>query len=105
MLTPYPADRLHNQHPPPPARNKADSPAVQDSGGQFWTPIPRLRGQICTPQHTEALIAGSIDEVAAQFDSLGGLGYTDVIVRHLTNDQPKVLGSLERLQKVRAALG
>jgi hypothetical protein len=28
-----------------------------------------------------------------------------VIVRHLTNDQPKVLGSLERLGKVRAALG
>jgi len=26
-------------------------------------------------------------------------------VRHLTNDQPKVLGSLERLEKVRAALG
>src|SRR5271165_1175667 len=54
MLAPYPADRLHNQHPPPPARNKAGSPAVQDSGGQFWTPIPRLRGQICTPKHTQA---------------------------------------------------
>ena len=53
----------------------------------------------------EALIAGSIDEVAAQFRVLGELGYTDVIVRHLTNDQPKVLGSLERLGKVRAALG
>ena len=53
----------------------------------------------------EALIAGSIDEVTAQFRILGGLGYTDIIVRHLTNDQPKVLGSLERLEKVRAALG
>ncbi len=53
----------------------------------------------------EALIAGSIDEVAAQFHTCGELGYTDVIVRHLTNDQPKVLGSLERLEKVRAALG
>ncbi len=53
----------------------------------------------------EALIAGSTDEVAAQFNSLGELGYTDVIVRHLTNDQPKVLGSLERLEKVHAALG
>ena len=52
----------------------------------------------------EALIAGSIDEVTAQFRILGGLGYTDIIVRHLTNDQPKVLGSLERLEKVRAAL-
>ena len=53
----------------------------------------------------EALIAGSIDEVAAQFRVLGELGYTDAIVRHLTSDQPKVLGSLERLEKVRAALG
>jgi alkanesulfonate monooxygenase SsuD/methylene tetrahydromethanopterin reductase-like flavin-dependent oxidoreductase (luciferase family) len=51
----------------------------------------------------EALIAGSIDEIAAQFNILGEFGYTDVIVRHLTNDQPKVLGSLERLEKVRAA--
>jgi hypothetical protein len=53
----------------------------------------------------EALIAGSIDEVAEQFYALGELGYTDVIVRHLTNDQPKVLGSLERLVEVRAMLG
>ena len=52
----------------------------------------------------EALIAGSIDEVAEQFHAFGELGYTDVIVRHLTNDQPKVLGSLERLEEVRAAL-
>ena len=52
----------------------------------------------------EALIAGSIDEVAEQFRVFGELGYTDILVRDLTNDQPKVLGSLERLEKVRAAL-
>jgi hypothetical protein len=52
----------------------------------------------------EALIAGSIDEVAAQFRNLAEIGYTDILVRHLTNDQPKVLGSLERLAAVRAAL-
>ena len=52
----------------------------------------------------EALIAGSIDEVAEQFHTLAELGYTDVIIRHLTNDQPQVLGSLERLEEVRAAL-
>jgi alkanesulfonate monooxygenase SsuD/methylene tetrahydromethanopterin reductase-like flavin-dependent oxidoreductase (luciferase family) len=52
----------------------------------------------------KALVAGSIDEVAGQFRSLGELGYTDILVRHLTNDQPKVLGSLERLGAVRAAL-
>ena len=48
----------------------------------------------------EALIAGSVDEVAEQFRTLGDIGYTDILVRHLTNDQPKVLGSLERLAGV-----
>ena len=52
----------------------------------------------------EALIAGSIDEVAAQFWTFAEIGYTDILVRHLTNDQPKGLGSLERLAAVRAAL-
>ena len=33
-----------------------------------------------------------------------GLGYTDILVRHLTNDQPRVLGSLERLAAVRSTL-
>ena len=52
----------------------------------------------------EALVAGTIDEVAERFRAFGELGYTDIIVRHLTNDQPKVLGSLARLEKVRAAV-
>jgi hypothetical protein len=40
---------------------------------------------------------------AEQFRSFGEIDYTDILVRHLTNDQPKVLGSLERLAAVRAA--
>ena len=52
----------------------------------------------------EALIAGSVDEVAEQFRMFGEIGYTEILVRHLTNDQPKVLGSLERLAAVRAAV-
>ena len=51
-----------------------------------------------------ALIAGPVDEVAEQFRTFGQIGYTDILVRHLTNDQTKVLGSLERLAAVRAAL-
>ncbi len=51
-----------------------------------------------------APIYGSIDEVAAAFRQLGSLGYTDVIVRHLTDDQEKVLGSLKRLREVRQAV-
>jgi len=52
----------------------------------------------------EALIAGSVDEVAEQFRTFGEIGYTDILARHLTNDQPKVLGSLERLAAVRTAV-
>jgi len=51
-----------------------------------------------------ALIAGPVAEVVERFSALAALGYTDVIVRHLTNDQSKVLGSLARLREVRAAL-
>ncbi|MBV9019066.1 MAG: hypothetical protein JO058_25760, partial [Alphaproteobacteria bacterium] len=52
----------------------------------------------------EALIAGSVDEVTEQFRSFEELGYTEILVRHLTNNQANVLGSLERLTAVRAAL-
>ena len=47
---------------------------------------------------------GTVDEVIEKFRALCAMGYTDVIVRHLTDDQPKVLGSLARLAEVRAAL-
>ena len=52
----------------------------------------------------EALVIGSVDEVVAQLRPLAAMGYTDVIVRHLTDDQPKVLGSMGRLADVRQAL-
>jgi alkanesulfonate monooxygenase SsuD/methylene tetrahydromethanopterin reductase-like flavin-dependent oxidoreductase (luciferase family) len=51
-----------------------------------------------------ALIAGTVDEVTARFRELGAMGYTDVIVRHLTDDHPKVLASLDRLAQVRKAV-
>jgi len=52
----------------------------------------------------EALVAGSVEEVTEQFRHFADIGYTDILVRHLTNDQPKVLGSFERLAAVREAL-
>jgi alkanesulfonate monooxygenase SsuD/methylene tetrahydromethanopterin reductase-like flavin-dependent oxidoreductase (luciferase family) len=51
-----------------------------------------------------ALIAGPVARVVERFSALAALGYTDVIVRHLTDDQSKVLGSLARLREVREAL-
>ena len=52
----------------------------------------------------EALVYGSVAEVTDQLRALCGMGYTDVIVRHLIDDQPQVLGSLSRLALVRDAL-
>lgn len=51
-----------------------------------------------------ALVVGSVDDVAAQFRRYAALGYTDIIVRHLTDDHEKVLGSLRRLHDVRDAV-
>jgi alkanesulfonate monooxygenase SsuD/methylene tetrahydromethanopterin reductase-like flavin-dependent oxidoreductase (luciferase family) len=51
-----------------------------------------------------ALVWGDVAAVTAKFRALAAMGYTDVIVRHLTDDQPKVLGSLARLGEVRKAL-
>jgi alkanesulfonate monooxygenase SsuD/methylene tetrahydromethanopterin reductase-like flavin-dependent oxidoreductase (luciferase family) len=53
---------------------------------------------------TEALVAGPVEEIVRQFRLYEDMGYTEILVRHLTNDQPKVLGSLERLAAVVAAL-
>jgi alkanesulfonate monooxygenase SsuD/methylene tetrahydromethanopterin reductase-like flavin-dependent oxidoreductase (luciferase family) len=52
----------------------------------------------------EALVVGSIDEVAERLRAFGALGFTDVVVRHLTDEPSEVLGSLARLRRVRAAL-
>jgi alkanesulfonate monooxygenase SsuD/methylene tetrahydromethanopterin reductase-like flavin-dependent oxidoreductase (luciferase family) len=51
-----------------------------------------------------ALVAGSVEQVAGRFRELAAMGYTDVIVRHLTNDHAKVLGSFARLAEVRQAV-
>jgi alkanesulfonate monooxygenase SsuD/methylene tetrahydromethanopterin reductase-like flavin-dependent oxidoreductase (luciferase family) len=52
----------------------------------------------------EALTIGGIDKVIRAFRIYAEAGYTDVIVRHITLDQGKVLGSLRRLAYVRSAL-
>jgi alkanesulfonate monooxygenase SsuD/methylene tetrahydromethanopterin reductase-like flavin-dependent oxidoreductase (luciferase family) len=45
-------------------------------------------------------IVGGPEEVAAAFAKLGASGFTDVIVRHLADDQHEVLASFERLSAV-----
>jgi alkanesulfonate monooxygenase SsuD/methylene tetrahydromethanopterin reductase-like flavin-dependent oxidoreductase (luciferase family) len=48
----------------------------------------------------DAPIVGGPEEVAEAIVGLGQLGYTDVLVRHLAEDQGEVLASFERLAPV-----
>ena len=48
---------------------------------------------------------GSIEQVTEGFAQYAAMGYTDVILRHLAEDQREVLASFERLARVREALG
>jgi alkanesulfonate monooxygenase SsuD/methylene tetrahydromethanopterin reductase-like flavin-dependent oxidoreductase (luciferase family) len=77
---------------------------VGQSSSEAQAVLREALGRSYRGMPAEALIAGSVDEVAEQFRSFAKIGYTDILVRHLTNDQPKVLGSLERLAAVRAAV-
>jgi alkanesulfonate monooxygenase SsuD/methylene tetrahydromethanopterin reductase-like flavin-dependent oxidoreductase (luciferase family) len=52
----------------------------------------------------EACTYGSVDEVVERFRTYAAMGYTDVIIRHLAEEHADVLGSMERLAAVRAAL-
>jgi alkanesulfonate monooxygenase SsuD/methylene tetrahydromethanopterin reductase-like flavin-dependent oxidoreductase (luciferase family) len=48
-----------------------------------------------------ACVYGGVDTVAEQFREYAAMGYTDVIVRHLAEDQGEVLKSYERLAEVK----
>jgi alkanesulfonate monooxygenase SsuD/methylene tetrahydromethanopterin reductase-like flavin-dependent oxidoreductase (luciferase family) len=49
----------------------------------------------------DATVTGGPERVAEQFRELAAMGYTDVIVRHLAEDQTEVLASFSRLSEVR----
>ncbi len=51
-----------------------------------------------------ACVVGGSQRVADQLRALAALGYTDVIVRHLVDDQREVLASTARLADVRDAI-
>jgi alkanesulfonate monooxygenase SsuD/methylene tetrahydromethanopterin reductase-like flavin-dependent oxidoreductase (luciferase family) len=55
--------------------------------------------------NTDAPVWGDVAQVTDAFAALATLGATDVIVRHLVDDQREVLASIERLADVRAGLG
>ena len=51
------------------------------------------------------LECGTVEHVIEAFRALEADGFTDVIIRHLVDDQPRVLASYRRLREVRAAFG
>lgn len=51
-----------------------------------------------------APVLGSIDQVVERFAALAAMGYGEVLVRHLADDQGEVLASFERLGRVRDAV-
>ena len=50
----------------------------------------------------DAMIVGDVAAVADEFRSLADAGFTDVLIRHLADDQGEVLASFERMAEVRA---
>lgn len=54
--------------------------------------------------HPDSLVVGGPAEVTNAFAHLADLGYSDVLVRHLADDQQEVLASYERLAAVRSDL-
>jgi alkanesulfonate monooxygenase SsuD/methylene tetrahydromethanopterin reductase-like flavin-dependent oxidoreductase (luciferase family) len=52
----------------------------------------------------DAVVYGSVAEVAEQFRRLGETGFTDIIVRNLSARQDECLATIERLGAVRALL-
>ena len=52
----------------------------------------------------DALLIGSVDEVAQRIAALRDMGYTDVIVRNISADQTECLETIEHLAQVKSFL-
>ena len=77
------------------ARDDADAPTGRG-------PDRRPRATAASTRRRRS--SADVDRVAEAFADLGAAGCTDVIVRHLADDQDEVLASFERLGAVRAAV-
>ena len=52
----------------------------------------------------EAILAGTVETVAAEFAALAELGFTDIVVRNMASDQSAALATIERLAQVKQVL-
>ena len=53
----------------------------------------------------EALLAGSVNQVAEEFAKFEALGYTDIVVRNISSEQSEAVATIERLSEVKSQLG
>ena len=53
----------------------------------------------------EALMFGSVEQVAEQMQAYADLGFTDICVRNISSDQGQALATIERLADVKKLLG
>lgn len=49
----------------------------------------------------DAVVTGTVEQVAERFLAVGGLGFDEIVVRQLASDQADALASIERLAEVR----
>lgn len=52
----------------------------------------------------EAILAGTVETVAAEFAALAELGFTDIVVRNMASEQSAALTTIERLAQVKQIL-
>ena len=53
----------------------------------------------------EALLAGSVNQIADELKAFADLGYTDIVVRNISADQGEAISTIERLAEVKVQLG
>ena len=53
----------------------------------------------------EALLAGSVNQIADELRAFADLGYTDIVVRNISADQREAISTIERLVEVKEQLG
>ena len=52
----------------------------------------------------DAMLCGSVDQVVEELGQFAAVGYTDVIVRNMSQDQGQALATIERLGDVKRQL-
>ena len=77
------------------AADHKDAAAVRDDAA-----TARYRGM-----PVEALIIGTVEQAAETMKTYETMGYGEIVIRHLVDDQAKVLASYERLAEVRRLVG